>query len=90
VGKLTPVRPKAIRAAVSSFNFNQAGVASEINVLSGDGIGALSGDRIGALSIDATTALSGDSSGALSGTTIEALLGEAIERLDKAFPLKGQ
>ena len=74
MGKLTPVRPSAIRAPVSSFNFNQAGVASEINVLSGDGIGALSSDRIGALS----------------STAIEALLGDTIERLDKACSLKRQ
>jgi hypothetical protein len=90
VGKLTPVRPSAIRAPVSSFNLNQAGVASEINVLSGDGIGALSGDRIGALSVDATTALSSDATAPLSAETTEALLDETTDRLDKAFPLKGQ
>lgn len=49
MGKLTPVRPSAIRALVSSFNFNQAGVASETNGLSGDRGEDLSGVTTGGL-----------------------------------------
>ena len=74
MGKLTPVRPKAIRAPVSSFNVSQAGVASEIKALLGDTTEALSKDSTEALSEDATEALSGDTR----------------ERLGKVFPSKGE
>jgi hypothetical protein len=82
VGKLTPVRPSAIRALVSSFNFNQAGVASEISVLLDDSTGALVEDAIEAWSEDITEALVADATEAFSGDTTECL--------DTAFSLKGQ
>ena len=90
MGKLTPVRPKAIRAAVSSFNFNQAGVASEIKALLGDTSEGLSGDATAALLDDAAIGLSGETSAVLSEVATEALLGDTTERLDKAYSLKGQ
>jgi hypothetical protein len=90
VGKLTPVRPSAIRAPVSSFNFSQAGVASEMKALLGDANAALSGDNNAALSAETNEALPCDTAEALPAETIEALLGGTIERLDKAYSLKGQ
>jgi hypothetical protein len=74
VGKLTPVRPSAIRAPVSSFNFNQAGVASETN----------------ALLDDTSEELSGNANAALLGDFTDALSGDTAERFDNAFSLKGQ
>jgi hypothetical protein len=90
VGKLTPVRPSAIRALVSSFNFNQAGVASEINALSGDSAGAWSEDTTEALVVDAIEAWSEDITEALVVDATEAFSGDTIERLDTAVSLKSQ
>jgi hypothetical protein len=90
VGKLTPVRPSAIRAPVSSFNFNQAGVASEIKALLGDATAALSGDNNAALLAETNKALSCDTAEPLPAETTEELLGDTTERLDKAYSLEGQ
>jgi hypothetical protein len=90
VGKLTPVRPSAIRALVSSFNFNQAGVASEMNALLVDTTEGLPGDATGASSGDTTETLSGDPTEALVEDAAEAFSGDTIERLDTAVSLKRQ
>ena len=90
MGKLTPVRPSAIRAPVSSFNFNQAGVASQTNALLGDRSEDLSGVTTEALLGDTTEASSGVTTEAVFEDTTEAFSGDTTGGLDKAFPLEGE
>ena len=90
MGKLTPVRPSAIRAPVSSFNFNQAGVASATNALLGDRSEDLSGVTTEALLGDTTEASSGVTTEAVFEDTTEAFSSDTTGGLAKAFPLEGE
>lgn len=90
MGKLTPVRPSAIRAPVSSFNFNQAGVASETNVLLADRSEDLSAVTTEALLGDTTEASSGVTTEAVFEDTTEAFSSDTTGGLAKAVSLKGQ